>query len=399
MPECSLRGINSYNQQEEKMNPKRATAVTLAATSVVLLAACGDKAPSCADPATVLLVQQIYQQSFDKEHASMSPERQRSVQITSKNTKVTVESITTARSDESTGKKTCSAVLMAVMPQDAIPTDQRMLNHLRGTYEPQGAALDGNTVKGNVTYTVQRTEDSKEILVKLTGHLAFMGLFHDLAMLRVFDKSEAEIAKIAGEAPPAAAAKSAEPPPPEVSPVTQPAPAAAVPAPANTAPAAAPVTPPANVTAAAPAVTVPHLCTAAETPIFACSTGKKRASVCTGRADGNEQLTYRIAPLDGAVEMEYPSGGAGAGAASAFQRGSQLGQDGTAVNFLSFDKGNYRYVVYAGDGDNGRKGVVVEQSGKRIADLRCQGDAMSRIDAAQLQKMGLRLDGRGLSLP
>ena len=379
------------------MNSKRATAVTLAATSVVLLAACGDKAPSCADPATVSLVQQIYQQSFDKEHASMSPERQRSVQITSKNTKVTVESITTARSDESTGKKTCSAVLTAVMPQDAIPTDQRMLNHLRGTYESQGAALDGNTVKGNVTYTVQRTEDSKEILVKLTGHLAFMGLFHDLAMLRVFDKSEAEIAKIAGEAPPAAEVKPAEPPPPEVSPATQPAPAVAAPPPANTAVAAAPVPPPANVTAAPTAVTVPHLCTAAETPIFACSTGKKRVSVCTGRSGGNEQLAYRIAPLEGAVEMEYPS--AETGAASAFQRGSQLGQDGTAVNFLSFDKGNFRYVVYATDGENERKGVVVEQSGKRIADLRCQTDAMSAISAKELDRYGMRVDSRPLQLP
>ena len=379
------------------MNPKRATAVTLAATSVVLLAACGDKAPTCADPATVSLVQQIYQQSFDKEHASMSPERQRSVQITSKNTKVTVESITTARSDESTGKKTCSAVLTAVMPQDAIPTDQRMLNHLRGTYESQGAALDGNTVKGNVTYTVQRTEDSKEILVKLTGHLAFMGLFHDLAMLRVFDKSEAEIAKIAGEAPPAAEVKPAEPPPPEVSPATQPAPAVAAPPPANTAVAAAPVPPPANVTAAPTAVTVPHLCTAAETPIFACSTGKKRVSVCTGRSGGNEQLAYRIAPLEGAVEMEYPS--AETGAASAFQRGSQLGQDGTAVNFLSFDKGNFRYVVYATDGENERKGVVVEQSGKRIADLRCQTDAMSAISAKELDRYGMRVDSRPLQLP
>ena len=379
------------------MNPKRTTAVTLAATSVVLLAACGDKTPSCADPATVSLVQQIYQQSFDKEHASMDPERQRRVQITSKNTKVTVESITTARSDESTGKKTCSAVLTAVMPQDAIPSDQRMLNHLRGTYEPQGAALEGNAVKGNVTYTVKRTEDSKEILVKLTGHLAFMGLFHDLAMLRVFDKSEAEIAKIAGEAPPAAEAKPAEPTPAEVSPVAQTAPAVATPAPANTAPAAAPVTPPANVTAAAPAVTVPHLCTAAETPIFACSTGKKRASVCTGRAGSNEQLTYRIAPLEGTVEMEYPI--AGTSAASAFQRGSQLGQDGTAVNFLSFDKGNYRYVVYASDGENGRKGVMVEQSGKRIADLRCQGDAMSAISAKELDRYGMRADSRPLQLP
>ncbi|RYF31645.1 MAG: hypothetical protein EOO23_01865 [Comamonadaceae bacterium] len=378
------------------MNHKRTTAATLAASSVVLLAACGDKALSCADPAAVSLAQQIYQQSFDKEHASMDPERQRQVQITSKNTKVTVESITTARSDESTGNKHCSAVLTAVMPQGAIPTDQRMLNHLRGTYEPQGAALEGDTVKGSVTYTVQRTEDSKEILVTLTGHLAFMGLFHDLAMLRVFDKSEAEIAKIAGEAPPAAEAKPAEPSPAEVSPVAQPAPAVATSAPTNTAPAAASVPPPANVTADATTVTVPHLCTAAETPIFACSTGKKRASVCTGRASGNEQLTYRIAPLDGTVEMEYPSGGAGA--ASAFQRGSQVVQDGTAVNFLSFDKSNYRYVVYAGDGQNGRKGVVVEQSGKRIADLRCQSDALSRIDPAQLQKSGLSLDSRTLQL-
>jgi len=379
------------------MNPKRTTAVTLAATSVVLLAACGDKAPSCADPATVSLVQQIYQQSFDKEHASMSPERQRSVQITSKKTKVTVESITTARSDESTGQKTCSAVLTTVMPQDAIPTDQRMLNHLRGTYEPQGAALDGNTVKGNVTYTVQRTEDSKEILVKLTGHLTFMGLFHDLAMLRVFDKSEAEIAKIAGEAPPAAEVKPAEPPPPEVSPATQPAPAVAAPPPANTALAAAPVPPPANVTAAPTAVTVPHLCTAAETPIFACSTGKKRVSVCAGPAGGNEQLAYRIAPLEGAVEMEYPSGGAGA--ASAFQGGSQVAQDGTAVSFLSFDKGNYRYVVYAGGGENGRKGVLGEQGGKRIADLRCLSDAMSAISAKELDRYGMRADSRPLQLP
>ena len=143
-------------------------------------------------------------------------------------------------------------------------------------------------------------------------------------------------------------------------------------------------------------MTIPYLCTAAETPIFACSAGKRCASVCVCRAGGNEQLTYRIAPLDGAVEMEYPSGGAGA--ASAFQRGSQLGQDGAAVNFLSFDKGNYRYVVYAGDGENGRKGVVVEQGGKRIADLRCQGDGMSRIDPAQLQKMGLSIDSRTLPL-
>ena len=157
-----------------------------------------------------------------------------------------------------------------------------------------------------------------------------------------------------------------------------------------------PPTPTSHEVAVAPPPTVPHLCAASETPIFACSTGKKRVSVCAGRAGGNEQLAYRIAPLEGELEMEYPSDGSGA--ATAFQRGSQVGQDGAAVNFLSFDKGNYRYVVYAGGGENGRKGVVVEQGGKRIADLRCQSDAMSRFDSTQLQKMGLSQDSRMLQL-
>lgn len=377
------------------MSYRRSFAVTLTAAFAGILAGCGDKTPSCADPATVSLVQQIYQQNFDKEHASMSPERQRRVQFTSKDTKVTVEAITTASSDEATGKKTCSAVLTTAMPKDAIPTDQQMLNHLRGTYEPQGAALDGNTVKGNVTYTVQRTEDSKEVLVKLTGHLPFMGLFHDLAMLRVFDKSEAEFDQMTGAAPKAAEAKTAA-----AQPIEQPAPNAAPPAASVThspvQPAAAQAS--AAVVAAAPAGTVPHLCTASETPIFVCSTGKKRASVCSSRAGAAEQLVYRLAPLEGAPEMEYPS--AGAAAARAFQHGAQTAPDGRPVSFVSFDKGNYRYVVYAGEGgDSPCRGILVEHSGKRIADLRCQSDAMSSFSAAQFQKLGLSQDSRGLSLP
>lgn len=378
------------------MSHRRSFAVTLTATFAAILAGCGDKTPSCADPATVSLVQQIYQQSFDTEHASMSPERQRRVQFTSKATKVTVEAITSVSTDEATGKKTCSAMLTMVMPQDAIPTDQRMLNHLRGTYEPQGAGLDGNAVKGNVTYTVQRTEDSKDVLVKLTGHLPFMGLFHDLAMLRVFDKSEAEFDQMAGTAPKAVEAKTADSPPPEPAPVSQQVPSAAPPVVPVEAPVVQPAAAqaPAAVVAAASTVSVPHLCTGSETPIFACSTGKKRASVCSSHGGTVEQLVYRIAPLEGEPEMEYPNAGAAVGA---FQFGSQTTPDGKPVPFLSFDKGNYRYVIYAGGVQ--RQGIVVEQQGKRIADLRCQGDAMAAFDPAAWQRMEIAQDGRRLQLP
>lgn len=155
---------------------------------------------------------------------------------------------------------------------------------------------------------------------------------------------------------------------------------------------------PTVVAAAAPvpsAHSVPHLCAASESPVFACSTGKKRASVCAVRSGAAEQLVYRLAPIEGAPEMVYPS--AEVSATAAFQYGSQDAPDGKQVTFLSFDKGDYRYVVYAGEAQ--RQGIVVEQRGKRIASLRCQSDTMAAFDLAALQRMGLAQDGRGLQLP
>lgn len=71
--------------------------------------------------------------------------------------------------------------------------------------------------------------------------------------------------------------------------------------------------------------------------------------------------------------------------------------DGKPVTFLSFDKGSYRYVFYAGDAQH--QGIVVEQRGKCIADLRCQSDAVASFDPSAWQRMGLAQDSRGLQLP
>ena len=42
---------------------------------------------------------------------------------------------------------------------------------------------------------------------------------------------------------------------------------------------------------------------------------------------------------------------------------------------------------------------MVEQSGKRIADLRCLSDAMSAISAKELDRYGMLVDSRPLQLP
>jgi len=356
--------------------------------AVAALAGCGNKTPACADAETVSLVKQIYQQQFDKQHNAMSEERQQRVQFTVKDTTVALENITTDANNANTGKAVCSAQLTTVFPEDAVKAEPQMEQYMRAIYEKQGAVLDGTKLRGQVTYTVQRTEDTGALQVALNGFMPFMGYFHDIAMDR-YDRmlrAQAAAKKAAETQTPAAPSASqaemeaeSEGVPSDPAPATTPVPAArqqiqaALPAPSQTA-------------------TVPTLCSAEEAPVFACSTGKKRASLCM---TGSNQLVYRLAPLDGAPEMIYPANAAAA--STAFKQGVYTGTNGESLPFVSLDKGNYRYAVYGGTSTT--QGILVEQNSKRIADLRCQADRLSELGMPKLQSLNLGQDTRPLQLP
>lgn len=143
------------------------------------------------------------------------------------------------------------------------------------------------------------------------------------------------------------------------------------------------------------AAEVPNLCAPDETPVFACSTGKKRASLCMSR--GESQLTYRLAPLGGAPEMVYPVDAAAA--STAFKPGEHASASGQTLPFMSFDKGSYRYAVYGTT--TTMQGILVEQNGKRVANLNCQADRLSELGTAWFQRIyiGLDRDQRPLMLP
>nr|WP_232536263.1 hypothetical protein [Comamonas testosteroni] len=373
-------------QQEREV--MRKTLISGACVAAAALAGCGSKTPTCADAETVSLVKQIYQQQFDKQHNVMSEERQQRVQFTVKDTTIALENITTDASNANTGKAVCSAQLTTVFPEDAVKAEPQMEQYMRAIYEKQGAVLDGTKLRGQVTYTAQRTEDTGALQVALNGFMPFMGYFHDIAMDRYDRMLRAQaVAKKAAEtqtpaAPSASQAEmeaESEGAPSDPAPATTPAPAAhqpiqaALPAPSQTA-------------------TVPTLCSAEETPVFACSTGKKRASLCM---TGSNQLAYRLAPLDGAPEMVYPANAAATD--TAFKQGTHAGANGQSLPFVSFNKGNYRYAVYGTSATT--QGVLVEQNGKRIANLNCQADRLSELDTAKLQRMGLSQDLRPLMLP
>lgn len=376
----------------------RKTLISGVCVAVAALAGCGSKAPTCADAETVSLVKQIYQQQFDKQHNAMSEERQQRVQFTVKDTTVALENITTDASNANTGKAVCSAQLTTVFTEDAVKAEPQMEQYMRAIYEKQGAVLDGTKLRGQVTYTVQRTEDTGALQVALNGFMPFMGYFHDIAMDRYDRMLRAQAAaKKAAEVqtPIAPSASQAEMDAESEGASSAPAPAATpVPAPQQpqavvsqqVLPASAAATPSQN-------SVVPTLCSADETPVFACSTGKKRASLCMS-GSGN-QLAYRLAPLDGAPEMVYPA--SATAASTAFKQGAHTVANGQPLPFVSLDKGNYRYAVYGST--TTVQGIVVEQNGKRIADLRCQADRMSELGTSKLQSLGLGQDQRPLLLP
>jgi hypothetical protein len=368
--------------------------------AVAALAGCGNKTPACADAETVSLVKQIYQQQFDKQHNAMSEKRQQRVQFTVKDTTVALENITTDANNASTGKAVCSAQLTTVFPEDAVKAEPQMEQYMRAIYEKQGAVLEGTKLQGQVTYTVQRTEDTGALQVALNGFMPFMGYFHDIAMDRYDRMLRAQVAaKKTAEAQTSAgpSASQAEMEAESEGVSSEPAPVATpMSAPAPQQPQAASSSQvQVTLAAATPSQNsaVPTLCSADETPVFACSTGKKRASLCMS-GSGNE-LAYRLAPLDGAPEMVYPASATVAG--TAFKQGMHAGANGLPLPFVSFDKGNYRYAVYGSM--TTVQGIVVEQNGKRIADLRCQADRMSELGTSKLQSWGLGQDQRPLLLP
>jgi hypothetical protein len=145
---------------------------------------------------------------------------------------------------------------------------------------------------------------------------------------------------------------------------------------------------------------VPNLCVANETALFACSTGKKQVSLCATKelSAKSGQITYRLAPTGQAPEMTYPE--AAQHPKAVYKYGTMQFSGDRAASFISFDKGNFRYVIYGAEGkDLYKHGVAVEQGGKRIANLVCQGDVADYWDPKLLDEIGVEKETRVFDLP
>jgi uncharacterized protein YecT (DUF1311 family) len=131
---------------------------------ILTLSGCGSKTPSCADQKTTDLIKQICHQWLEEHlvREKVDPASTKTAMALPLN----VTMIRTAGHDEKLGKYTCEAVLET-------------------TYSDQATKIKGFDAvnRVNIKYTSQLTDDKKQQLVELFGHLPLMQRILSIAYL------------------------------------------------------------------------------------------------------------------------------------------------------------------------------------------------------------------------
>lgn len=175
--------------------------------AIVILGAC-TKAPTCADEENFGLIKQIYQESFDKRTANL-PERVKQIlQVRFKDYPLTIESIMDEGRNTETGRQTCSADLVIVLPTKVVESAQDSISNRTlirlGLNQKSDVKIDGNRYKMHVNYVLQRTADTKVLTITMEDLHPLAHLIIDFAGSSSYILIKEENALVASLEPPSA---------------------------------------------------------------------------------------------------------------------------------------------------------------------------------------------------
>lgn len=148
------------------------------------------------------------------------------------------------------------------------------------------------------------------------------------------------------------------------------------------------------------------LCAPTEDAVFVCRIGGKLASVCSSKAASRDSgyLQYRFGKAGAdAPEIALPETRT---LPSRSASGENLAFSGGGGSWLRFKRGDFAYVAYSGIGKWGPKGeareksgVMVERSGKAVANLKCRGTAEILPGADWYERLGIAANGEDFDFP
>lgn len=163
---------------------KSFVAIVLCAT---VLAGCGKTQPTCLDDSTIALVKQLIEESLEKEVKGASTDTALLDRV-KKRIQIAVTTIRTSNKDEKIGKVTCDAALEITVANAGQITADPAFKSLQNTSRiPATLDTSGPAWKTDIQYTAQHTDDSKNLLVELSGQAPMVALLSILAKAGVME--------------------------------------------------------------------------------------------------------------------------------------------------------------------------------------------------------------------
>ncbi|WP_305823598.1 hypothetical protein [Massilia brevitalea] len=157
----------------------------------VIFAGCSKTQPACIDEPTVNLVKEAVVESLEQD-LSGSGAQAGLLDLLKKRMQIAVTTIRTSNKDDKIGKVTCEASLEITLAnadqivKDPIFKSMRDIKRLPGDVDTSGPAW-----KTDIQYIAQHTEDTKQLVIELSGHTPMVHLLSTLAQTGVMDPRQA----------------------------------------------------------------------------------------------------------------------------------------------------------------------------------------------------------------
>lgn len=155
-----------------------------------ILAACGKVQPTCIDEPTVTLVKQLVEEALAKDMAAAGDSAM--LDRLKQRMQVAVTTIRTSNKDEKIGKVTCQASLEITLADAGQVVADPAFKALRDSGQvPASVDTGGPVWKTDIQYTAQHTEDTKHLLVELSGHAPMVALLSTVAQSGIMEPKRA----------------------------------------------------------------------------------------------------------------------------------------------------------------------------------------------------------------
>jgi hypothetical protein len=178
------------NSIHHKGNPMKLRLSAVALT-VLALAGCGNKPPSCSDDKTVNIIKSMYLDSFQEQRNEPSMRvAVRELNFKSVNAEaLSVIEVRTTSTEEKLGKLTCEGTL-------SIKLDPTVMAHLdkalaegrvQAHWTKDGIKKTTNSFTNSIFYTSQLTDDKKQQIVEMRGHQDLAVMVLGLGLIGAFN--------------------------------------------------------------------------------------------------------------------------------------------------------------------------------------------------------------------